>query len=89
MRSPKQKFIESPFKKGFEDISQKPEFEEALYAAFLEFQLEVPEPTDPSKSWDAGSRLAGARRYMQILSSLHVREEQPVRSQFKNLKPPQ
>ena len=89
MRSPRQKFFESPFRKGFEDIANKPEFEEAVFAALLELQNEQLEPVDPSKGWDQASRLAGARRFVQILSSLHLKEEAPKMQRLTALKPPQ
>jgi hypothetical protein len=89
MRTPRQKFFESAFRKPYEDIVNRVEYEEALNAALLELQVEMLEPTDPSKSWDQGSRLAGARRFVQILSSLHLRDEPPKVQKLTQLRPPQ
>lgn len=89
MRTPRQKFFESTSRKGFEEIANKPEFEEAVLAALLELQMELPEPVDPSRGWDQASRLYGARRFVQILSSIHLKEEPPARMKLQSLKPPQ
>ena len=89
MRTPRQKFFESAFRKPFEEIAQRVEFEEALYSALLELQMELPEPTDPANGWDQASRLAGARRFVQIFSSLHLKEEDKPRLKMPTLKPPQ
>jgi len=89
MRSPKTKFFESAARKEWETIANRPEFEEAVNAALLQLQMEMIEPTDPSKSWDQGCRLAGARQFVQILSSLHLKDEPPKVQKLSQLRPPQ
>lgn len=88
MRTPRQKFFESTFRKGFEEIANRPEFEEAVLAALLELQMELPEPVDPSRGWDQASRLAGARRFVQILSSIHLKEEEKAKMKLPTLTAP-
>lgn len=87
MRSAKTKFIESPFRQPFEAIAVKVEFEEALYAALLQFQSELPDPLLP-QGLDSASRFAGARRYMEILANLHLKEQEPKIQRLPSLTHP-
>ena len=89
MRTPKQRFVESPARLEFEKLSAKPEFEEGIAAALLQLQHEMPEPIDPSRGWDQASRLAGAKRFVEILTSIHLKDEPRKLDSLPKLRSPQ
>lgn len=86
MRSSKELFHASAeYKAHFNALVSNPAFEGACNAALLGLVEELPERVaDPSKSWDAYLQIVGARRVLELLSSLHVPEEKA-----KNVKAPE
>ena len=88
MRSAKQKFLDSPSRVEFEKITNSPHFEEAINAALLQLVHELPPPTDPSRGWDTGTQIAGAKRVLEILCNLHLKDEPPHTLKLPQLKQP-
>lgn len=88
IRPPKEKFINSPNKIEWEKVTNLPAFEDAMYAALSQFISELPEIPDVSRGWDNGMQIAGVKKFIRILSTLHVTEEPEKRMQFRNLQPP-
>ena len=79
-RTAKEKFVTGPHKAEWEKIAQTAAFEEACHAAVAVFLEEQPEHFGaPDSSWQAGVRIAGARRVLAILSELHKPNEVPKR----------
>lgn len=74
LRSPKEKFAISAFKKPFEQMVMTQAFEEATHAALLELAMEMPDAPS-AQCMDPHSQMVGARKVLEILSKLHVKEE--------------
>lgn len=85
MNSPKQRFLESPFHKAFDDISQSPAFRAGLEAAFAEFCWRLSHAPDERKD----KAMEGGYSYMHILASLSEVPPPEPSPPRQNLKPPQ
>lgn len=72
LRTPRAKFAASPHAAGFKKLVQSDEFEEATLTALLELQREMPTECVPQQSVNAHQQMVGAKRYLEILCSLHV-----------------
>lgn len=80
MRAAKELFQSSPEFKNFQAIVASTAFEPACNAALLCLIEELPEKTaDPSKAWDCYLQIVGARRFIDMLSQLHVPPEKEKR----------
>lgn len=86
LRSPKSKFIGSAHKDEFAQIITKAAFEEALLTAMLEMQCEQPAHCSPNDAADAHNQLAGARRFVEIFTTIHQPETQSKQPTPKELK---
>lgn len=77
LNTPRQKFSQSSFAPKFKDIVERNEaFEEATLAALLEFQTTLPlDTTQPQQACDAHQQMAGARKFLDILTTIY----QPVK----------
>ena len=83
-------FLESPHRVGFEKISETRDFDAACEYALLCLVEELPSADiDPNKNWALFSQVTGAKRLLQILRTLHLKEEPVKRMQLPQLKPPQ
>lgn len=89
LRSPKEKFINSPAKEPWKKVINDPAYEDAIVAALAHFVHELPPVPDPQKGWDQASQLAGVRQFIAILTDLPNPEQKQQTQQFRNLKPPQ
>jgi hypothetical protein len=72
----RERFLTSPHRAEFEKIATSAAFESACDYALLALESEMPSSlADPSKSWDYGCHMIGARRVLAILKELHVAPE--------------
>jgi hypothetical protein len=83
VRNPKQAFLESQHRATFEKLTEQEAFRVACEYAMLEMVAEMPDPGDPSKAWDSACKIAGARRLLDILATLHQ-----APPEMKSVKPP-
>jgi len=83
VREPKQAFLESQHRAAFEQIANQEAFKVACEYAMLEMVAELPDPREPSNSWDSACKVAGARRLLDILATLHQ-----APPEMKSVKPP-
>jgi hypothetical protein len=71
-RSPREKFQANIAQRdAFGQIVTSPAFEAATDAALLQMQMDMPDPADMAKGWDAHSQMSGAKRFLAILSTIH------------------
>lgn len=80
-------FIKSPLREKFESLIVQEAMQQALDSSLLEFVQEQPITGDVSSSWDAHSQLIGARKFISILSNLHLIPTVTKGPKFENLKP--
>lgn len=73
-RSPREAFQRSPLRKSWEEFTMTAAFEEATHAALLQLQMEMPD-SPSAQCMDPHSQMVGARKVLEILSKLHVKEE--------------
>lgn len=89
MNTPKERFLVSGVSKQFSALVAAPAFEIGCDYALLQFMSELPPnrlpnlPIDPCTGLDANAQLAGARRFIDILKTLHepVKEPTPVKQE--------
>lgn len=75
MPTPKEAFIATPHRQDWERITQTKAAEAARDAALLQFVYDQPDANAPAASWDAHSQLVGARKMLNLLFNLHLKEE--------------
>lgn len=72
MRTPKELFHASSHFQGFQKLLESPAFEPACQAALAVLVHQFPAHTGTmNESWDAHCQIVGARRVLEILSTLH------------------
>lgn len=72
MRTPKELFQTSPHFQPFQKLLESPSFEPACQTALMVLVDQFPAHTGTmNESWDAHCQIVGARRVLQILSTLH------------------
>lgn len=72
LRPPRDKFVASGDAEAFKKIVQSEAFESATLTAMLELEREMPlDCPIPQQACDAHQQMAGARKYLEILCSLH------------------
>jgi hypothetical protein len=80
MRTARAIFQKSAAFAAYQKLIADPAFELACHAALSAFIETLPvQFPDPSKSWDAACQIAGARRVLDLLNSLHEPDE-PAKS---------
>ena len=84
----KDSFLKSAERENWERLASSKTFEVACDAALLDLLLEQPEHGTPEKGWDAHSRMMGAKRLIEILSKLHLKDVPPEPMKMRNLPPP-
>lgn len=72
----------------WERIVNSSTFDAACDAALIELVLEQPTVGTPDKGWDSHSQVLGARRILEILTKLHLKEEPVKTERMRNLPPP-
>lgn len=87
MRTSKQLFQASPVFRDFNALLTNPAFETACNAAILGLIESLPgSAAEPSKAWDSYLQILGARRVLEILSTLHEPETTPTPQKWPSLK---
>jgi hypothetical protein len=75
--SPKARFLKKAEEaKHHQSLVQSDSFQNALTVALAEMQMNLPKGDNPAKSWDAHSRMVGAREFIHTL--LNLAEVAPV-----------
>lgn len=74
--------------KAFANMADTAAFDTAGEYAMLAFIEEQPEESDPNAGWTAHAKMMGARRFWNILRTLHLNEEPPKQYKPPTLKPP-
>lgn len=86
LRTPKERFATNTLAGNWGKIVQSEACEEAMRAAFEELCHEMPGSCpSPQESADSHQRVLGARRYMEILCSIHTPETTTKQSKAKGL----
>lgn len=86
IRTPRDAFIASGHRVKLEELVQTPAFEAACHYALLTLMDEAPEKfRDMSDSWQSGVYMAGARRVIELLSTLHKAEKPPEKPKPRTL----
>lgn len=89
MHSPKQLFLASAYRKPHEEWAMTQAAAWSVTMALAQMEAEQPEVlSDPSKSWDYGAQMIGARRLADILLTLHMPPTERKVVPFPNLPPP-
>lgn len=82
----KETFLKSAHKSDFQKIVASPAFEAACQYALLTLVEQMPLAfADPSKSWDSGCVLSGARQVLEILKTLHEPPTPPASLKTRGL----
>ena len=84
----KEIFLKSPHREPHEKWTMSADAEAARDAAMLEFVAQQPRGTNVSEAWDLHCQLIGAKRYAEILFSIHLRDETPKPTKLATLRPP-
>lgn len=78
MSTARQRFIESSVIADFQKIVATKAMDAACDYALLALEEEMPSTlADPTKAWDYGAQMIGARRVLSILKNLHLPQQQP------------
>lgn len=86
LRSPKERFLTSTHSGAWGKVCNSETFEEAIHSALSELATHMPLDTQvPQQACDAHQQMAGARKYMEILCSLHRPDTTPKPNQPKGL----
>ena len=86
LRTPKERFLETTKAAAWGKLTSGELYEEAVHSALSQLATELPiECPVPQVACDAYQQMIGARKYMEILSSLHVKPEDTKTTQPKSL----
>lgn len=86
MRTSKELFQSSPQFKDFQAILANPAFEASCNAALMGMIESLPsEAADASRAWDSYLQILGARKFIYMLSQLHVPDEKPSEMKWPTL----
>lgn len=89
MHTPKQLFLGSNYRKSHEDWAMTQGAEWSVTMALAQMESEMPESlSGVEKSWDYGAQMIGARRFAEILLTLHMPPTERKPTPFPNLPPP-
>lgn len=78
MRTARETFFQSVHRSELEKVVQSATFEAACQATLATIFEEGPQTfATPESSWQVGVYLAGARRALEVLSTIHLAEEPP------------
>lgn len=87
MITPRKDFKEHPqLAKGWQDRVDSAQFQEAVYAALAEMDLQNKAPTDMATAASYAWRKSGALQFLSILMNLTASESGPKRIDSDNLK---
>jgi hypothetical protein len=86
LRSPKERFIATTHAGAWGKLTNGEMFDDAVHAALAQLATELPmECPVPQHAADAHQQMIGARKYMEILSTLHSPETTPTPKQPRGL----
>lgn len=74
IRSPKERFIASASAPVFRKMATSFEFEEAVVAAMIEMERDMPMDCSPNQAADAHNQMVGARKYLDKLVTIYQPE---------------
>lgn len=80
--------MQSPYRESFSKMAETSVMDEAAEYALLVFLEELPSESDPNAAWTQHAKVIGARRALEILRTLHLKQEQPTPYKHPSLKPP-
>ena len=90
LKTAKESFLAGPHRAAFEKLAETAAFDAGAEYALLVFIEELPSADiDPNLNWARYSQVTGAKRLLEILRTLHLKQEAPKRQQLPSLKPPQ
>lgn len=90
LKSAKESFMAGPHRAAFEKLVENADFDAGADYALLVFIEELPAAdVDPNLNWARFSQVTGAKRLLEILRTLHLKQEPPKRTQLPTLRPPQ
>lgn len=75
--SPKKRFLASPAAQAHDSLVNSPAVIASVDTALLEMISLQPSADNPSKAWDAHSRIEGAKQFIRIWQNL-AREPKPL-----------
>jgi hypothetical protein len=82
LRSPKERFLSSTLSGAWGKVVQMEAYEEAIHAALGQLCADSPKECPvPQAACDAHQQLIGARKVLDILSTLHVPEKPTTTTQ--------
>lgn len=89
LRTAKESFLAGPNRAAFEKLAETATFDGACEYALLTFIEELPPADiDPNLNWARFSQVTGAKRVLEILRTLHLKQEAPKRTPLPQLQPP-
>ena len=85
-RTARETFIASAYRANLEEMVQTTSFEAACDYTMLALMEEAPDRfREPSESWQLGVYLAGARKALNVLKTLHLIEKAPQKPKSQSL----
>lgn len=89
MRTAREAFQQSGAVQEFSKYADSAVFDTATEYALLVYLEELPHADiDPNSAWTQHAKVMGARRVLEILRSLHRKEEPPKAPRQPTLRPP-
>lgn len=88
MRTAREAFLQSPARAEFAKMVETAVMDTATEYALLAYIEEMPGETEPNAAWGAHCRAVGARQVLNILKTLHLKEEKPKQYRPPTLTPP-
>jgi hypothetical protein len=86
MITPRQDFRNNPLlAKGWQDRVDSAQFQEAVYAALAEMDLQNKAPADMATAASYSWRKSGALQFLSILMNLTATDTRPARATLDNL----
>lgn len=83
--SPKKRFQATPDAKAHADLVTSNVFLNAVTAALLQMQMEMPGTENPAQAWDKHCQMTGAKKVIEILLNLSEPAQEIQRLPSKNL----
>ncbi len=87
-RTAREAFLTLPACAEFKKMAETNSFDTACEYALLTMFEEIPEEADPNGGWTQYARTIGARRVLEILRTIHLKQEPPKPYRPPTLKPP-
>lgn len=89
MRTAKEAFHQSGASLEFAKYADTAPFDTATEYALLTYLEELPHADiDPNSAWTQHAKVMGARRVLEILRTLHRKDEMPKQQKPPTLRPP-